>query len=212
MTKPFSQACENNKKPILDILSRAFVKKKHVLEIGSGTGQHAVYFAKSLPFLIWQTSDLVINHMGINLWIDALPTLNVRRPLILDLAKVQPLDEALSLSENIDAMYSANTLHIISWPLVQKFFDLVETKLSQSGVLCIYGPFNYQGKYTSESNENFDLWLKARDIHSGIRDFEAVCQLATKASLSLIEDVAMPANNRMLIFQKSSKRVQLSLY
>ncbi|PCI55810.1 MAG: methylase [Gammaproteobacteria bacterium] len=196
MTKPFSQACENNKKPILNVLSRVFTKQKQVLEIGSGTGQHAVYFAKNLPFLTWQTSDLVINHPGINQWIADFPAANIRPPLTLDLARVQ------SLTDNIDAMYSANTLHIISWSLVQNLFDMVNKQLAQNGVLCVYGPFNYQGKYTSTSNANFDLWLKARDEHSGIRDFEAVCQLATKAGLSLTEDVAMPANNRMLIFQK----------
>lgn len=201
MTGPFSQACENNKHPILEILSRAFAKQKYVLEIGSGTGQHAVHFAKNLPFITWQTSDLAINHTGINQWIDALPSANIRRPLNLHLnsylADIQPIDE------NIDTMFSANTLHIISWPLVQKFFDLVKTHLAHNGVLCIYGPFNYQGKYTSESNANFDLWLKARDEQSGIRDFEAVYQLATAAGLSLKEDIAMPANNRMLILKKS---------
>jgi len=197
MRKPFSQACENNKQPILNILSRAFAKQKHVLEIGSGSGQHAVFFAKNMPFLTWQTSDLAINHEGINQWIDDFPTTNIKRPLILDLSKVQSLDE------NIDAVYSANTLHIISWPLVQAFFKLVDSQLSPKGLLCIYGPFNYQGKYTSESNANFDLWLKARDAHSGIRDFEAICQLAEKARLSLMEDIAMPANNRILIFQKN---------
>ncbi|WP_114327282.1 DUF938 domain-containing protein [Candidatus Colwellia aromaticivorans] len=197
MTKPFSQACENNKQPILTILHRIFAKQKHVLEIGSGTGQHAVYFAKNLPFLTWQTSDLSINHEGINQWIADLPSPNIRRPLTIDLADVQPL------AENIDAMYSANTLHIISWTLVQKFFELVETQLAKNGTLCIYGPFNYQGKYTCESNANFDLWLKARDEHSGIRDFEAICQLATKAKFSLIEDIEMPANNRILLFKKT---------
>lgn len=196
MTRPFSQACENNKQPILEILTHAFAKQKYVLEIGSGTGQHAVHFAKNLPFITWQTSDLSINHAGINQWIDALPSANIRRPLAIDLADVQPI------VENIDAMFSANTLHIISWPLVQKFFDLVKSHLAHNGVLCIYGPFNYQGEYTSESNANFDLWLKARDEQSGIRDFEAVYQLATAAGLSLKEDIAMPANNRMLIFKK----------
>ena len=196
MTKPFSQACENNKQSILDILTRAFAKQKQVLEIGSGTGQHAVYFAQNLPFLTWHTGDLFINHAGINQWIADFPSPNIRRPLAIDLASVQPL------AENIDGMFSANTLHIISWPLVQKFFDLVEKVLAQNGTICIYGPFNYQGKYTSESNANFDLWLKARDEHSGIRDFEAVCQLATKAGLLLNEDIEMPANNRILIFQK----------
>ena len=151
MTKPFSQACDNNKQPILEIISRVFAKRKNVLEIGSGTGQHGVYLAKSLPFLTWQTSDLLINHEGINQWIDDNPTPNIRRPISLDLAAVE------LLVENIDAVFSANTLHIISWPLVQNFFDLVEKHLIENGVLCIYGPFNYQGKYTSESNANFDL-------------------------------------------------------
>lgn len=196
MTGAFSQACENNKQPILKILSRVFAKQKYVLEIGSGTGQHAVHFAKNMPSITWQTSDLVINHAGINHWVDTLPSPNIRRPLALDLAEVQPI------SENIDAIFSANTLHIISWQLVQNFFDFVKSQLAHNGVLCIYGPFNYQGRYTSESNANFDLWLKARDERSGIRDFEAVCQLATKAGLSLMEDVTMPANNRILIFVK----------
>lgn len=196
MTKPFSQACENNKKPILEILNKAFARQKHVLEIGSGTGQHGVYFAKNLTFLTWQTSDLLINHEGINQWITDEPTPNIKRPLTIDLAEVIPL------SDNIDTMFTANTLHIISWPLVQKFFDLVEKSLTKNGVLCIYGPFNYHGKYTSESNANFDLWLKDRDENSGIRDFESINQLATKIGLSLIEDIAMPANNRLLIFKR----------
>jgi len=198
MTGPFSQACENNKQPILAVLSRVFSKQKNALEIGSGTGQHAVHFAKNMPFITWQTSDLVINHAGINQWIDTLPLPNIRRPLAIDLADVQPI------AENIDAIFSANTLHIISWTLVARFFGLVKSQLAHNGVLCVYGPFNYQGRYTSESNANFDLWLKARDERSGIRDFEAVCQLATKAGLSLMEDVTMPANNRMLIFVKTA--------
>jgi cyclopropane fatty-acyl-phospholipid synthase-like methyltransferase len=201
MTKPFSQACENNKQPILDIITRVLAKQKHVLEIGSGTGQHAVHFAKNLPFLTWQTSDLSINHPGINQWINEYPTPNIRHPLTIDLAKVH------SLAGIIDAMYTANTLHIISWPLVQNFFDMVENNLDQNGILCIYGPFNYQGKYTSQSNANFDLWLKDRDKNSGIRDFEAICQLAEKAGLTLKEDVEMPANNRMLILKKQSKQI-----
>jgi cyclopropane fatty-acyl-phospholipid synthase-like methyltransferase len=196
MIKPFSQACENNKQSILNILTRALVKQKHVLEIGSGTGQHAVYFAKNLPFLIWQTGDLSINHEGINQWITDFPSPNIRPPLAIDLADFQPL------ATNIDTIFSANTLHIMSWPLVHSFFKLAEKTLTESGILCIYGPFNYQGKYSSESNANFDLSLKARDEKSGIRDFEAVCQLASKAGFSLKENVAMPANNQILIFHK----------
>ncbi len=198
MTKPFSQSCENNKQPILKILSRAFAQQKQVLEIGSGTGQHAIYFAKNLPFLTWQTSDLLINHKGINQWIDDFPTSNIKRPLSINLVKPQ------LLNENIDTIFSANTFHIISWPLVQNFFSFVEKLLVKNGILCIYGPFNYKGEYTSESNAKFDLWLKARDEQSGIRDFEAVYQLAIKAGLTLIEDIEMPSNNRILIFKKTN--------
>ena len=196
MTKPFSQACENNKKPILNILRHVFEEKTQVLEIGSGTGQHAVFFARNLPFLTWQTSDLLINHEGINQWIDDNNSLNIRRPLVLDLAIVQPF------SDKTDAIFTANTLHIISWNLVQNFFNIVKNNLSENGVLCIYGPFKYQGKYTSESNANFDLWLKSRNELSGIRDFEAIGELATSAGLSLSEDIEMPVNNRILIFKK----------
>lgn len=198
MTKPFSQACENNKQPILKVISRVLSKQKSVLEIGSGSGQHAVYFAKNLPFLTWQTSDLLINHQGINLWIDDFPTPNIKRPLHIDLTQVK------NVNNDIDSIFTANTLHIISWPLVQNFFDMVETQLPKNGILCVYGPLNYQGKYTSESNANFDLWLKGRDHQSGIRDFEAICELATISSLSLLEDVVMPANNRLLIFKKTT--------
>lgn len=196
MTKPFSQACENNKQPILEILSRVLQKQKKVLEIGSGTGQHAVHFSRNLPFLTWQTSDLLINHQGINLWIDAFPSPNLLRPLTLD------LNNEDSVIEKIDTIYTANTLHIVSWSLVVKFFNVVEKQLPKNGIVCIYGPFNYQGKFTSQSNANFDLWLKERDEQSGIRDFEAICQLANEVDLVLEEDITMPANNRILLFKK----------
>lgn len=196
MTKPFSQACENNKQPILAQLHNAFANKEHVLEIGSGTGQHGVYFAQNLPHLIWQTSDLPCNHQGINQWIDDSVISNIRRPLSIDLTNIQPLPI------KADAIFTANTLHIISWPLVKRFFDLAGKQLSKNGILCIYGPFNYQGHYTSQSNANFDAWLKSRDELSGIRDFEAVCQLAEHASFSLQKEIEMPANNRMLLFKK----------
>jgi len=197
MTKPFSQACENNKQPILKVLSRVFTNQKSVLEIGSGSGQHAVYLAKNLPYVTWQTSDLLINHVGINQWIDDVAISNVKRPIVLDLA------QGCSLPDKVDTIFTANTLHIISWPLVQNFFKFVEKQLMSNGILCIYGPFNYQSRYTSESNATFDLWLKSRDIHSGIRDFETICQLAKEAGLSLKEDIEMPANNRMLLFTKT---------
>jgi hypothetical protein len=199
MNKPFSQACENNKKPILDILTNVFSKTKHVLEIGSGTGQHAVFFGQHLPQLIWQTSDLLINHQGINWWLDESICTNVEKPIIYDLDKDWPV---VKNKLKIDGIYTANTLHIISWELVIKFFDSLSKNLTADAMVCIYGPFNYQGQYTSESNANFDIWLKDRDINSGIRDIEAILLLANSVGLHLIDDHKMPANNRLLVFSK----------
>jgi hypothetical protein len=200
MNKPFSQACENNKRPILDILTTVFSDNKHILEIGSGTGQHAVFFGEKLPYLTWQTSDLLINHQGINLWLDETSSKNVQRPIAIDLARTWPMSKGQIL---VDGLYTANTLHIISWPLVVKFFEGIKSNLASDASICIYGPFNYQGKFSSESNANFDLWLKERDVNSGIRDIEAVLLLADSAGLHLIDDHAMPANNRLLVFSKS---------
>ncbi len=199
MNKAFSQACENNKRPILNILAKVFSQNKHVLEIGSGTGQHAVFFGQHLPHLTWQTSDLLINHQGINLWLDETALSNVQKPIVIDLNKAWPMPEK---SPQVDGLYTANTLHIISWPLVVKFFEGIAQNLASKAMVCIYGPFKYQGKYTSESNANFDLWLKDRDIDSGIRDMEAILLLANSAGLTLIDDHVMPANNQLLVFSK----------
>jgi len=199
MNKPFSQACENNKRPIVNILTAVFSENKHVLEIGSGTGQHAVFFGQQLPHLTWQTSDLLINHQGINLWLDEAGSANVIKPIVIDLNKPWPMPKD---SFQVDGLYTANTLHIISWTLVVKFFEGLKSNLAFDASVCIYGPFNYQGKFSSESNANFDLWLKERDINSGIRDIEAILLLANSAGLTLIDDHAMPANNRLLVFSK----------
>ncbi len=194
--KPFSQACQNNRVPILAVLERVFQGVSNVLEIGSGTGQHAVYMAKHLPHVMWQTSDLVENHSGINQWIKEFPADNIRLPLSLD---VTAADWA---ALQCDAVFSANTLHIMSWSAVQKLFQGLANCLSPGAVVAIYGPFNYHGKFTSESNERFDTWLKAQNSDRGIRDFAAVNTLAEQAGLALQEDNAMPANNRLLVWVK----------
>tara|TARA_B100000809_G_scaffold64299_1_gene61008 strand:- start:3344 stop:3952 length:609 start_codon:yes stop_codon:yes gene_type:complete len=199
MNKQFSQACENNKRSILNILTKVFSNTKHVLEIGSGTGQHAVFFGQQLPHLTWQTSDLPINHLGINAWLDEAVLTNVQRPIIVDLDKTWPIPNH---NLPVDGIYTANTLHIISWPLVVKFFEAIAKNLTTGANVCIYGPFNYQGKFTSGSNADFELWLKDRDINSGIRDIEAILLLANTAGLNLIDDHSMPANNRLLVFSK----------
>ncbi|MFT5636020.1 MAG: cyclopropane fatty-acyl-phospholipid synthase-like methyltransferase [Cognaticolwellia sp.] len=195
MNKPFSQACENNKTAILLRLVDTFRQSKTVLEVGSGTGQHAVYFAPNMTWLSWQTSDIMLNHQGISQWLKEYPAGNLLHPVELDLNQPWPIAK-------VDAIYTANTLHIVSWPLVQAFFSGVTQHLNQQGKLCIYGPFNYQGKYTSESNADFDIWLKERDSQSAIRDIEAIIALAESAGLSLEYDHDMPANNRLLEFSK----------
>ena len=195
MIKPFSQACENNKGPILEVLKTVFNKTESVLEIGSGTGQHSVFFAEQLPHLQWYTSDRHINHEGINLWLKEANLTNLHGPLELDLNYAWPVN-------NVDAIYTANTFHIVSWQLVEQFFKGVSTHLVSQGVVCIYGPFKYQGQFTSASNEEFDRFLTQRDPFSGIRDFEAIEQLATQAGLTLISDTATPANNQLLVFKR----------
>ncbi|MGS2723560.1 DUF938 domain-containing protein [Porticoccus sp. GXU_MW_L64] len=194
--KPFSQACENNKAPILAVLKKTFANSTHVLEVGSGTGQHAVFFAPQLSHLHWHTSDLPENHSGINQWIDEFPSANLQRPLLLD------ADMPKWALENIDAVFTANTCHIMSWESVQNLFAHVGGLLQSSGRFCIYGPFNYDAKYTSESNARFDVWLKEQAPHRAIRDFEAVEKLAADQGMSLVKDYEMPANNRLLVFEK----------
>ncbi|WP_057830572.1 DUF938 domain-containing protein [Colwellia sp. TT2012] len=197
----FSQACENNKQPIFTVLQGAFAKTKRVLEIGSGTGQHGVFFAEHLPQLCWQPSDLLVNHASINYRRQSSGLTNLLAPIVLDLE--QPWQAVLtksSLQGIIDGVFTANTLHIVSCSLVSKFFTGVKQNLVKGGVLCIYGPFNYQRKFTSQSNANFDLWLKGRDEESGIRDIEWIENLAHEAGLFLLSDNPMPANNRLLVF------------
>jgi cyclopropane fatty-acyl-phospholipid synthase-like methyltransferase len=167
-----------------------------VLEIGSGTGQHAVYFAPELPHLVWQTADVAQHHAGIRVWLEEAALPNVLPPLALD---VNQPDWPV---ERYDAVFSANTLHIMGWPEVEKFFAGVGAVLEPGGVLAVYGPFNYNGAFTSDSNARFDAWLKSRDPASGVRDFEAVDALARAQGLVLQQDVAMPSNNRTLVWQR----------
>lgn len=194
-SKPFSQACENNKEPILAILKRAFQSSTAVLEIGSGTGQHAVHFAHELSHLIWQPSDRPENLPGIALWRDDYAIENLRAAIELDIDNPQHWPQ-------FDAVFSANTAHIMSWQTAQKMIHEVGTRLPANGIFALYGPFNYQGSYTSDSNRQFDEWLKSRDAKQGIRDFEAVVEVAAKVGLKLVEDNPMPANNRLLLWQK----------
>jgi hypothetical protein len=188
--KPFSEASERNRAPILAVLRRVFKDSKRVLEIGSGTGQHAAYFAAELPHLIWQASDVAAHLPGIREWI-ADPA-----PIELDVDGIWPRID-------VDAVFSANTCHIMSWAQVHRMFEGIG-KISSLKTLCLYGPFNYGGRPTSESNARFDAMLRGRDPASGIRDFEAVDALASAQSLTLVDDVAMPANNQTLVWRKAA--------
>lgn len=186
--KPFSEACERNRAPILSILKRVFQNRKYVLEIGAGTGQHAAYFAPELPHLVWQPSDVAAHLPGIRQWVSA------PEPIELDVDGTWPVLA-------VDAVFSANTCHIMSWPQVERMFEGIG-KIESLKTFCLYGPFNYGGQYTSPSNARFDAMLRREDPASGLRDFEAVVELARRFGMRLAEDNALPANNRLLVFIK----------
>ena len=194
--KPFADSSEQNKGPILNVLREVFAASSVVLEIGSGTGQHAVYFAEHLPHLRWHTSELEENHTGIRAWLAEAGLANVAPPLALDVHQ-RPWP---ALPAGVDAVFSANTAHIMDWEAVQAMFAEVGRILAGRGVFALYGPFNYYGCHSCESNARFDQWLRQRDPLSGIRDFEALDRLAGAAGLRLLADYEMPVNNRTLVW------------
>ena len=196
MPKPYSESCDQNKDPILTIISPLLSAHLKVLEIGAGTGQHAIYFAENMPQLTWYTSDCAPYLDGIRMWLDEASLANTVPPFELNVSTSQwPEFE-------VDAIYTANTLHIMSFADVAIFFSGAGELLQPGGSLLIYGPFNYNGLYTSESNERFDQWLKSMDPLSGIKHFEAINTLADNNRLQLIMDYELPANNRILHFSK----------
>ena len=195
-SKPFAEACERNKDPIFNVLKTRLSGTERILEIGSGTGQHAVYFAEQCPTIHWQTSDCSENHPGILSWIEDSQLTNVYKPLALNVI------EDKWPNELFDAAYSANTAHIMPWQAVEATFEGLAKVLKSEALYFLYGPFNYNGQYTSESNAKFDIWLKQQASHQSIRDFESIEALANRCDFSLLEDVEMPANNRILIWRK----------
>jgi len=198
---PNAPSCERNRDPILAVLQRFFANRREVLEIGSGTGQHAVYFAAAMPWLRWQCSDRAENLPGIALWLEHASLPNTPAPVELDVAR-GPWPRSHASEGRFDAVFSANTLHIMGWPQVEAFFAGLAGVLADDATLVVYGPFNYGGDYTSDSNRDFDGWLKARDPQSAIRDFESVDALAQAIGLRLVDDIAMPANNRCLVWRR----------
>jgi len=196
MTLPYSQACENNKGPILEVLQPLFDNVTTVLEIGSGTGQHAEFFAAAMPHLTWQTTDMADNLSGIQQRIDQARLRNVPPVIEFDVNRHQ------LPNGKFDAVFTANTLHIMSWRTVEQMFATISSLLNPRGQLCIYGPFNYGGTYTSGSNELFDQSLRSRNAQMGIRDIEKVQQLAQCFNFNPLKDYQMPANNRLLHFYR----------
>ncbi len=194
--KPWSTACENNREPILAVLRQHFTRPGTILELGSGTGQHAVYFARHLPHLRWQPSDLPDNLPGIGLWVDEADLPNLPQPLALDVSRQRwPCTEAVGV-------FSANTAHIMDWDSVQRMFAGTARILIPGGVFCLYGPFMTAGRHNSLSNARFDSMLRARDPAGGLRDTIALQALADKNGLGFVEEIAMPANNRILVWQQ----------
>ncbi len=194
--KLYSAACERNRDPILNVLRTHFADRHSVLEIGSGSGQHAVHFAAALPLLIWQTSDRAQNLPGIRARLHDAALPNTPAPLTLD------VNEGPWPTTCFDAIFSANTLHIMAWSEVQQLFAHLPTLTSADAKLVIYGPFNLRGRYTSDSNAAFDQSLQATDLRMGIRDAEAVDALAGHAGFTLLTDIAMPANNLCRVWQR----------
>lgn len=195
MNKPFSQACENNKTPIVEVLRQYLAGDGQVLEIGSGTGQHARYFADNLANIIWQTSDLQENHAGIKAWIENSKHNNIRSPLRLNVTDKQDWP-----ADKYDAVFTANTMHIMSWQEVTIMFNLVASCLKKESLFFSYGPFNRDGKFTSPSNEAFDASLRQRDPEMGIRDLNDIQKEAEQNQLELKQVHTMPANNMLLVF------------
>ncbi len=194
--KQHSPACERNQDPILAVLREIFTAPGLVLEVGSGSGQHAVHFARGLPHLTWQPTDLEDNLASIAAWREEAGLPNLRPPLVLDLfAAAWPVSRAQGL-------VCINTLHIAAWPAVERLFAGAGRLLKRGGILYVYGPYRYAGRPLEPSNEEFDRWLKARDPVSGVREFEAVNAQAEQHGFTLAGDRAMPANNRSLWWVK----------
>ncbi len=194
--RKYSEAYERNKDPIVKELQRLLKDSKTVLEIGSGTGQHAIYFSRQLSYLVWQPSDLAINLESIRAWIDYDSSPNIESPIELDVTNL-PWEVP-----KYNAIFSANTFHIMSWSQIENFFMGVSQVIEKDGNLIIYGPFSLNGIHTSPSNEQFDLYLKKRDPLSGVRDREMIDDLAKAQGLQLKETIPMPANNYILHWKR----------
>jgi cyclopropane fatty-acyl-phospholipid synthase-like methyltransferase len=196
MEKPDAPSVARNRDAILEVLRDTFTATTSVLEVGSGTGQHAVFFAKALPHLSWQASDREENLQGMQAWLDDAHLPNTPPALTFDIDGVWP-------TGTYDAVFTANTLHIMSLDQVRTFFAGLPGITKCDALLVAYGPFNYNGQFTSPSNAAFNDWLQARGSHMAIRDFEMINALAGGAEFRLLDDHPMPSNNRCIVWQRA---------
>jgi len=197
---PSAPAAARNFDPILGVLRSEFAGCRHVLEIGSGTGQHAAGFARAMPWLRWQPSDLDQQLPGIRQWVDAAGVDNLDTPLALDVGGTAVP------AARYDAVFSANTAHIMSEPEVERMFELVGNSLGEGGRFCLYGPFTEEGRFSTRSNERFDASLRARDPAMGIRDLASLDAFAARTGLERQRRYAMPGNNLLLVFERGASR------
>ena len=205
IVKPHAPASGRNRQAILEVIKIEFGDCGSVLEIGSGTGQHAVFFAEAMPWMTWQTSDLAENHQGIRSWIADSGLPNVRDPILLDVRQADGVDNEYDgvCDAAYDGVFSANTAHIMSIEAVRCMFDVVGRLLSPGGVFCLYGPFNQDGAFTSESNERFDQSLRNQDPAMRIRDLEELDGFAGESAMRRERLYAMPANNLLAVWRKN---------
>lgn len=197
MERPSSPACVRNSAPILAVLQPWLADRRHVLEIGSGTGEHAVHFAAAMPQLVWQTSDRDDHLPGIRAWLDHAQLTNTPPTVTLDVNGRWPQGP-------FDAVFTANTLHIMGWPEVQRLFAALPAACTADARLAIYGPFHEHGLPTSEGNAAFDAALRARDPRMGLRDRAAVDDLAAASGFKLRRAVPMPSNNLCMLYQRDA--------
>jgi hypothetical protein len=201
MEKPFSGACERNRDPILEVLKDIITPAdQRLLEVGAGTGQHAVYFAPSFPWMEWHPTDVSSNLAGMKMWFDEYRVPTIQKPRHLEVGK----DELPKLK--FDLIYTANTFHIMHWKECKSLIKMFGGRLREGSRAVIYGPFKYEGHFTSPSNEEFDQELRSRDPLSGVRSFEDVHNAMVKNGFELTLDVDMPANNQLLVFTRLKHR------
>ncbi|HEX5304637.1 MAG TPA: DUF938 domain-containing protein [Dyella sp.] len=197
MERPSSPACVRNREPILAVLQPWLADRRRVLEIGSGTGEHAVHFAAAMPQLVWQTSDREEYLPGIRAWLEHAQLPNTPPTVTLDVSDCWPQGP-------FDAVFTANTLHIMGWPEVQRLFAALPAICTADARLAIYGPFHERGQPTCASNAAFDAALQARDPRMGLRERAAVDDLAAAGGFKLQRVVPMPSNNLCMLYRREA--------